>query len=319
MREFAVLGIVEKRPLEHFGGGNMYNDEAFVGLEGFREWIQGRNESMLVCRCALTGRTVFAVDVWGDFACFTDPEGKTERISYPIPTHSALRGILSSVFCEPREFQWKILRCEILSPPERIALRLNEVQSVGRLDLENPRKNVPVDTAAWRTQRMTQVLANPEYRIWARMDPFPTYEGKRIGNEIRFAKRLLRGQWYRRPFLGMSNFPGYVAPGNLEGYRKEGLAPVASMDGEFPLMLFDVNGLRTPVFPKALQEFPNDGVGVPRGMSFFAEAFSAKSKKQKKAFLNQVRSYFRPRLIKGVVVYPEYEATIRELTGRETQ
>jgi CRISPR-associated Cas5-like protein len=42
--------------------------------------------------------------VWGDFACFTRPEMKVERVSYPIMTPSAARGILEAVFWEPQMY-----------------------------------------------------------------------------------------------------------------------------------------------------------------------------------------------------------------------
>ena len=44
------------------------------------------------------------VDFWGDFACFTPPWGKVERMTYPFPTPSAARGMLSAVYSKPKEF-----------------------------------------------------------------------------------------------------------------------------------------------------------------------------------------------------------------------
>ena len=40
--------------------------------------------------------------VWGDWACFTRPEMKVERVSYPVMTPSAARGILEAIFWEPQ-------------------------------------------------------------------------------------------------------------------------------------------------------------------------------------------------------------------------
>ena len=42
--------------------------------------------------------------VWGDFACFTRPEMKVERVSYRVPTPSAARGVLEAVFWEPEMY-----------------------------------------------------------------------------------------------------------------------------------------------------------------------------------------------------------------------
>ena len=50
------------------------------------------------------------LEVWGDFACFSKPESKVERLTYPVPTPSAVRGILSSIYDKPREFVWQVNR-----------------------------------------------------------------------------------------------------------------------------------------------------------------------------------------------------------------
>ena len=47
------------------------------------------------------------VKVWGDFACFTRPEMKVDRVTYPVITPSAARGVLEAIFWKP-EFQWQI-------------------------------------------------------------------------------------------------------------------------------------------------------------------------------------------------------------------
>ena len=69
------------------------------------------------------------MEVWGDFACFSKPEGKVERLTYPVPTPSAVRGILSSVYAKPREFVWQVNRIEVLNPIRYISFKRNEVKS----------------------------------------------------------------------------------------------------------------------------------------------------------------------------------------------
>ncbi|MFV0389058.1 MAG: CRISPR-associated protein Cas5 [Pyrinomonadaceae bacterium] len=44
------------------------------------------------------------IRVWGDFACFTRPEMKVERVSYPLVTPSAARGILEAIFWKPEMY-----------------------------------------------------------------------------------------------------------------------------------------------------------------------------------------------------------------------
>lgn len=47
------------------------------------------------------------VKVWGEFACFTRPEMKGERVSYSVMTPSAARGVLEAIFWKP-EFSWQV-------------------------------------------------------------------------------------------------------------------------------------------------------------------------------------------------------------------
>lgn len=56
------------------------------------------------------------LEVWGDYACFSEPYAKVERMTYPFPTPSAVRGILSSIYSKPKEFYWQVNRIEVLSP-----------------------------------------------------------------------------------------------------------------------------------------------------------------------------------------------------------
>lgn len=80
------------------------------------------------------------LEVWGDFACFTRPEMKVERFSYPVITPSAARGIFDAIYWDGlrerqgREsimrpyFHWQLIRIEVLELPRYIALRRNEVK-----------------------------------------------------------------------------------------------------------------------------------------------------------------------------------------------
>jgi len=76
------------------------------------------------------------LEVWGDFACFSRPELKVERFSYPIITPSAARGIFDAIYCKPNkdpvqaQFRWQITKIELLAPVAYIALRRNEGGSV---------------------------------------------------------------------------------------------------------------------------------------------------------------------------------------------
>ena len=70
-----------------------------------------------------------SVKVWGALACFTRPEFKVERVSYPVMTPSAARGILEAILFKP-EFSFAITRIEVLRPLRFVSIRRNEVQKV---------------------------------------------------------------------------------------------------------------------------------------------------------------------------------------------
>ena len=68
------------------------------------------------------------MEIWGENACFTRPEMKAERVSYDIPTPSAARGMLESVYYHPG-LKWHIDRIWVLKPIQFTNLRRNEVKS----------------------------------------------------------------------------------------------------------------------------------------------------------------------------------------------
>ena len=72
---------------------------------------------------------------WGDLACFTRPEMKVERVSYPIMTPSAARGLLEAILFRP-QFRWRIRRIAVKQPIRFLSFRRNEVKS--RLSVRNP-------------------------------------------------------------------------------------------------------------------------------------------------------------------------------------
>ena len=67
--------------------------------------------------------------VWGDYACFTRPEMKVERVSYDVMTPSAARGVLEAIFWKP-QIVWRVTKIEVLKPIRWASVRRNEVASV---------------------------------------------------------------------------------------------------------------------------------------------------------------------------------------------
>ena len=68
------------------------------------------------------------VEVWGDYACFTRPEMKTERVSYDIMTPSAARGLVEAIYWHPG-MKYHIDRIYLLKPVQFASIRRNEVKA----------------------------------------------------------------------------------------------------------------------------------------------------------------------------------------------
>ncbi|MGV3724898.1 MAG: type I-C CRISPR-associated protein Cas5c, partial [Actinomycetota bacterium] len=77
------------------------------------------------------------VKVWGPYACFTRPEMKVERVTYPVLTPSAARGILEAIFWKP-EFSWHVREIGVLRPIRYFSIQRNEVSSKANARRETP-------------------------------------------------------------------------------------------------------------------------------------------------------------------------------------
>lgn len=64
--------------------------------------------------------------VWGEYACFTRPEMKAERVSYDVMTPSAARGVLEAVYWKP-SICWVVDKIHVLRPIVFDNVRRNEV------------------------------------------------------------------------------------------------------------------------------------------------------------------------------------------------
>jgi CRISPR-associated protein Cas5d len=192
------------------------------------------------------------LEVWGDFACFTRPEMKVERFSYPVITPSAARGIFDAIyFKRSYGFYWQIERVEILELPKYIALRRNEVkdkapgertilawmegkQPVEPLWADGDRDSLGTDQKG-RTQRQTMALQGVRYRLYAHMRFRTEPRDIRELNE-QFARRARMGKCFYQPFLGCREFPAYFEPVDETSLPKN---PI-SLDLDLGWMLYDV-------------------------------------------------------------------------------
>jgi CRISPR-associated protein Cas5d len=154
--------------------------------------------------------------VWGDFACFTRPEMKVERVSYPVITPSAARSILEAVFWEPQMF-YLIDSIRIVKRGRWVSFRRNEVTKVISLDsaktwMNAPEKTTPILAGGGAddgTQRNMLALQDVEYLITAEVRTTPLAnrpEDKLEKYLSEIERRARQGKCFHRPGLGMREF-----------------------------------------------------------------------------------------------------------------
>jgi len=175
------------------------------------------------------------VKVWGEFACFTRPEMKAERVSYPVMTPSAARGVLEAIFWKP-EFSWRVREIGVLNEIRHFSILRNEVNS----------KAVVSTARSWvedgggyfaeddRAQRHTLALRDVAYLIKAdvvlashAVDDIAKYRDQ-------FRRRVNRGQCYHRPYLGCREFAASFGP-------PDGTERPIDLTDDLGRMLFDLD------------------------------------------------------------------------------
>jgi CRISPR-associated protein Cas5d len=142
-----------------------------------------------------------AMKVSGDFALFTRPEAKVERVSYSLPTPSAARGMLESVLWKP-EIRWEISQIQVLKPLKFYSIVRNEVASkatVNKRTMKNPTNYYADDD---RQLRHSLMLKDVAYVIHAQIHLQPNAKGPIEKYRAMFRRRLEKGQCFYRPYLG---------------------------------------------------------------------------------------------------------------------
>lgn len=187
------------------------------------------------------------VEVWGDFACFSRPEMKVERFSYPCPTPSAARGIFEAIYFKP-QFYWQVSKVELLETPTFLALRRNEVGTVTSVAnvkkwMKGSTDPTPLlaDDPSQRQQRQTIAIRNPHYRLHAQIIPRPEFSGQTKSYNDQFERRAKCGKVFQQPYFGCREFIAYYRyVENLNGEPN----PV-DYSQKIGMMLYDVFDLKT--------------------------------------------------------------------------
>ena len=187
------------------------------------------------------------IRAWGPYACFTRPEFHVERVSYPIITPSAARGILEAILMKPVEkpeahkrrdkegFIWHVLRIGIVHEGTMIPILRNELgysahSFKGGYDI-NDMDNV-------RTQRHSLILQGEEIecgekRLEYIIEAVIKTDGPNIGKYVGcFSRRAEKGQCHYRPYLGCREFP-------CDFEWAPGAEPDASIDKSFGVIFRD--------------------------------------------------------------------------------
>lgn len=190
--------------------------------------------------------------VWGDYACFTRPEMKVERVSYDVMTPSGARGILEAIYWKP-QIRWVIDRIHVLKPILFTSIRRNEVASkastaTAKSAMKAGRGNLGILIEEDRQQRAAMVLRDVAYVIEAHFEildprfenggpvlPMNDNAGKHLDM---FNRRAKGGQYFHHPYFGCREFP--VNFELVEGALPETELSAADRDKDFGFMLHDI-------------------------------------------------------------------------------
>ncbi len=153
-----------------------------------------------------------AVRVWGDLACFTRPEMKVERVSYPVMTPSAARGVLEAIFWKP-EFHWQVQEIHVLRPISYFSILRNEINTrqSERTAAGWQREGGGYDAAGDRAQRHTLALRDVAYLITAQVRLRPHADADPAKYRDQFRRRVAAGRCFATPFLGCREFSATFA------------------------------------------------------------------------------------------------------------
>jgi CRISPR-associated protein Cas5d len=180
---------------------------------------------------------IVRVKVTGEYACFTRPDLKVERMTYPCMTPSAARGVLDSILWKP-EFQWWVHRIIVLNPVKFFSVKRNEINS--------KQGKIPIMIEDRRAQRNSIILKDVAYIIEASVfqKEFSAKNPPKKYTEI-FKRRVKKGQCWRRPYLGTREFAAeFLIPDGTEQPIQE-IIPVGSMLFD---IFYDGKGKPSPLF-----------------------------------------------------------------------
>lgn len=183
------------------------------------------------------------VEIWGDYALFTRPEMKVERVSYDVITPSAARGILEAIYWHPG-LKWVIDRIQVCNPIRFTNVRRNEVKSTisarsAKKVMDSGSGELYLNTSDDIQQRAAMLLKDVHYVIEAHFEM--TEKAAQSDNPGKFQdimkRRLSRGQYYHQPCMGCREFPAYFR----EADDNVGISKELEGEKDLGFMLYDMD------------------------------------------------------------------------------
>lgn len=199
--------------------------------------------------------------VWGDFACFTRPEMKVERVSYDVITPSAARAVFDAILWKPA-LTWVVTKIEVLRPIRWISLRRNEIGAVvssrtALTAMERGQANLGLYIEEERQQRAGYFLRDVAYRLHAHFRL--TSAAGPADNEGKFSemfeRRVAHGQCFTQPYLGCREFSAAFESGSVAQAQPE------NINADLGWMLYDLD-FSSPADPRPLWFRPQLKCGV---------------------------------------------------------
>jgi len=154
---------------------------------------------------------MFCIEVSGDFACFTRPEMKVERVSYDVITPSSARSIFEAILWKPA-ICWQVTKIEVLKPIKWVSIRRNEMsETISVKNIDKAMKGGAMSALYVedkRQQRAGLFLKDVAYRLHAR---FSLTDKAGVDDNMQkfaemFRRRAKKGQCFNQPYLGCREF-----------------------------------------------------------------------------------------------------------------
>jgi CRISPR-associated protein Cas5d len=236
----------------------------------------------------------FCLEVWGDYACFTRPEMKVERVSYDVPTPSAVRAVFEAIFWKPA-IRWQPTKIEVLNPIKWISVRRNEIGAI----MSDRSNGLMIEDN--RQQRAGLFLRDVKYRFHAVLEYIPFEQRKNnkhttvpeflwdpeekefMREEIKalegktdtvhndetpgkylaiFERRATKGQCFNQPYLGTREFScSFRLVENPESEQKAAIPETRSLG--FMLYDMDFSDLENPLPMFFPAELKNGVMSIP--------------------------------------------------------